>query len=269
MQSGHAAIIRPVEKREREIDARTGEVAGAPDKDRAGLRGRILGTLLTTVLLVAVLMLLRSLGVFELLEQAKDDQEGFVATFRSWGAYGVLAFLGILAIRPLTLIPGIYLAPVAALLFGPFVGGLIKVLGESIAACIAFLVTRRGLRAFFTRSEAKEGKGFWHRVGRMVERRGFLIVLALRLNLLLPYDALNYGLGLSPVRFWPYLFGTVLGILPGTLAYVALSGVAMEGNWILTALLIAGIVAMLALSIPLARDLFQETADEGKEEGPS
>jgi uncharacterized membrane protein YdjX (TVP38/TMEM64 family) len=95
--------------------------------------------------------------------------------------------------------------------------------------------------------------GLAHRIGDVVHRRGFLTVLALRLNLLLPFDGINYGLGLTPIRLPSYVLGTLVGIIPGTLAYVALSGVALGGDWRLALVIVGGILAMLLLSIPLAK----------------
>lgn len=47
------------------------------------------------------------------------------------------------------------------------------------------------------------------------------VVALLRMSPLLPFAATNYTLGLSRLSFGPYLVGTWLGMLPGTLLYVA------------------------------------------------
>jgi uncharacterized membrane protein YdjX (TVP38/TMEM64 family) len=57
-------------------------------------------------------------------------------------------------------------------------------------------------------------------VERAVARRGFQIVLLLRLSPVFPFNLLNYALGLTPVRFGPYLLASWIGMLPGTLLYV-------------------------------------------------
>jgi len=48
-------------------------------------------------------------------------------------------------------------------------------------------------------------------------------VLYLRLVPAVSFDALNYAAGLSTVRFADYLLATVIGIVPGTVAFVMLS----------------------------------------------
>lgn len=47
------------------------------------------------------------------------------------------------------------------------------------------------------------------------------VVLLLRLSPLLPLAASNYLYGLTSVALLPYVLGSWLGMLPGTLAYVS------------------------------------------------
>ena len=46
---------------------------------------------------------------------------------------------------------------------------------------------------------------------------------------------MNFGMGLTKVRFWDYLFGTGLGIIVGTFIYLFFIGTLKEvwisGNW--------------------------------------
>lgn len=227
------------------------------------VRQRIILALLFCLGFALLLLALHWIGLFDLIRSAKQDKEGFLEGFRGTGSAGVLAFLGLLAIRPLTFVPGVYLAPVAALLFGPWFGALYKVLGETLGACVAFGVARFGLARAVRRTPDPDSRRILDRLGRTLERRSFRTVLALRFNLLIPYDGLNYGLGLTRVRFWPYALGTLLGIVPGTFAYVALAGKAIEGDWIMTAVLIAGIAVMILLAIPLAKDLVRDEGTGG------
>src|SRR5436305_260501 len=51
-----------------------------------------------------------------------------------------------------------------------------------------------------------------------------------RLVPMVPFSVLNYAAGVARVRFAPYLVGTVLGVLPGTLAIVVLGDAAAGGD---------------------------------------
>ncbi|GFR44729.1 hypothetical protein Agub_g6055, partial [Astrephomene gubernaculifera] len=50
------------------------------------------------------------------------------------------------------------------------------------------------------------------------------VVFLLRLSPLVPFNLLNYGLGLTPVGLLPYVAASWAGMLPGTFAYVYLGG---------------------------------------------
>lgn len=219
------------------------------------------GALLFAVFFAAMLGTLHLSGVVAYLTQAHSDTDGFVQRFRDFGAYGVLIFLGLLAIRPLVFIPGVWLAPVAALLFGTWMGALYKVLGETLAACVAFGVTRFGLAERLGIRTNPQSRSLIARLDRALERKSFLTVLGLRLNLAIPYDVLNYGLGITRVRIVGYVLGTLIGIVPGTFVYVAMSSSALQGDWIKTALWIGGVLLMILLTIPLARQLLRESAE--------
>ena len=71
----------------------------------------------------------------------------------------------------------------------------------------------------------------------------------MRLIPVLPFTAINYGAGLTAVRRRDYALGTAVGIIPGTVAYVALGAYGLEFGWpawtaigVLGALTLAGAV---------------------------
>ena len=66
----------------------------------------------------------------------------------------------------------------------------------------------------------------WQGIEIAIEEEGWKIVGLLRLAPLIPYNILNYALGLTAVKFWAYFFASAVGILPGTLLYVSLGSVA-------------------------------------------
>jgi len=59
-------------------------------------------------------------------------------------------------------------------------------------------------------------------VDAWVQRRGVSGVIGLRLLPVVPFNALNYAFGLSSVRRREHAVGTAIGILPGSVAFVAL-----------------------------------------------
>jgi uncharacterized membrane protein YdjX (TVP38/TMEM64 family) len=107
-----------------------------------------------------------------------------------------------------------------------------------------------------------------HRTVRGVDgaiaAEGFKVVLLQRISPLVPWNALNYGLSLTGVRLRDYVLGSWLGMLPGTLLYVAAGASARSlaaalagagdrpGPW-LALLLAAGLAATAAAVALVAR----------------
>jgi uncharacterized membrane protein YdjX (TVP38/TMEM64 family) len=215
---------------------------------------------LTLLLLFSVLLALHHSGLLQGLKDPKTLQEWI----QGKGLLAPLAFMGLLALRPFTLIPSLLFSPIAFALFGLYWGTLFKVCGETLGASLAFLTARHGFRSGLTRLLQKKlsppmaAPRLRDRFGRMLARKGFFAVLALRVNLLIPFDAINYGLGLTRLRLLPFVLGTLIGIVPGTFLYLAASGAALEGDMWRTILLIGGLLLMVLLSLPLVRDMRKE-----------
>ena len=57
----------------------------------------------------------------------------------------------------------------------------------------------------------------------MTRNHGWKIVVVLRLVPLFPYTPLNYGLGLTNIKFSHYMIATFLGILPACTAFILFS----------------------------------------------
>ena len=69
------------------------------------------------------------------------------------------------------------------------------------------------------------------RVDELLRRHGLATVIGARLIPVLPFTVINYTAGLTAVRRGDYALGTALGIIPGTLAYVAIGAFGFELGW--------------------------------------
>jgi len=140
----------------------------------------------------------------------------------------------------------------AGLLFGSSTGLLLAVTATTVTAVLAFWLVR-----FATRRVVERHAG-WAAVAWVRERlarRGLLAVVSLRLIPVVPFSVMNYASGLSGVRFGAYLLGTVLGVLPGTVAVVVLGEAAAGGTPppALLAVSVAGGLLGLAGAVAAAR----------------
>jgi uncharacterized membrane protein YdjX (TVP38/TMEM64 family) len=163
-----------------------------------------------------------------------------------------LGFLAAHIAASLVFIPRTLLAIIAGLLFGTGWGIVWAELGSVAGAAAGFLVARyisSGL-IDFQRSARVTSLSAW------VERGGWRAVALLRLIPIMPHSVGNYGLGLTALPLGAYAFGSLIGQLPMTIAYVEL-GAAGEGlltggtGWIEPTL-----IGFAALSLSLAFSMY-------------
>lgn len=111
-------------------------------------------------------------------------------------------------VAPLT-VP--FAVPAAAPFLGPFPAALLAILGWTLGALVAFLISRQFGRTLVAKIiDIKK----LDRLEGFIPERGLFWSMVL-FRMLLPVDVLSYTLGLFPrVRLVPYLVATVLGIAP-------------------------------------------------------
>ncbi|WP_369333695.1 TVP38/TMEM64 family protein [Modestobacter altitudinis] len=95
--------------------------------------------------------------------------------------------------------------------------GLVLV-GGLLGALFGFGISRWLGRAAVARLISSR----WPRVDRFLTHRAFSTVLVARLLPAPPFAVVSYAAGASGVRLAPYLLGTAVGMLPGSLLYVSL-----------------------------------------------
>lgn len=146
--------------------------------------------------------------------------------FLAASSYGPLVFLAIFFIRPLLLFPNSVLMLLAGFLYGPLLGLVLAVVGETISAMVAYGIGLYfGVGLFRTEKKNKLSQYI-----DALKDNGFDAVLVMRL-ILLNVDLVSYSAGIFHVNWLPFLGATVLGSLAGTAAYV-LAGASIEGEFI-------------------------------------
>ena len=91
----------------------------------------------------------------------------------------------------------------------------LNLVGASIGAGVAFLTARYLAGDWVTR---KSG-GFLTRLIAGVDAQGWRFVALVRLVPLFPFNLTNYALGLTRIRFLPYLATSFVCMAPGAIAY--------------------------------------------------
>lgn len=145
-----------------------------------------------------------------------------VAALEAWvsgaGAAAPLIFIGLYVLATVLFLPGAVLTLAGGALFGPLWGTLYNLLGATLGAGLAFLIARH-LAGGWVQARAK---GLIARLIQGVEAEGWRFVAFTRLVPLFPFNLLNYALGLTRIRFLPYMLATLVFMLPGAVAYTYL-----------------------------------------------
>jgi uncharacterized membrane protein YdjX (TVP38/TMEM64 family) len=149
---------------------------------------------------------------------------------QSAGWWAPLLFIVVYAAGVCLFIPGTLLTGLGAALFGPYWGFLWVWIGAMLGAAGGFLIGRTLGREFAATLIGDRLKKY----DEAIERNGLATVLYLRL-VYFPFTPMNFGMGLTRVRFVDYLVGTGLGIIVGTFIFTFFIGTLKEvwtsGNW--------------------------------------
>ena len=198
--------------------------------------------------LVALIAVLFGLSLHFNIGGRIGEAREWIASFGPWGP---LVFGLIYVIAVVAAVPASALTIAAGALFGTITGVILVSIAATAGAGLAFLVAR-----YFAR-EAVQG---WlskneklTKLDRMTEEHGAVIVALTRLVPIFPFNLLNYGFGLTRVRFWTYLFWSWLCMLPGTVLYVAGTDVVVravkdrKAPWPVIAAFVAALVVLVFL----------------------
>ena len=134
----------------------------------------------------------------------------------SHGPLGVVVFLVIYAIVVILPLPAAAMSIVGGLAFGWW-GFPLSMLGSVLGAIPPYLIGRHWLRGWVLR---RMDRPRVRAADRAIADNSFVFVTLLRLTPILPFTAQNWLLGLTDVRFGAYIWATLVGLAPGTLAMV-------------------------------------------------
>ncbi|MDI6896209.1 TVP38/TMEM64 family protein [Methanocella conradii] len=129
----------------------------------------------------------------------------------SYGPLSAIAYIALHAMRPFTFLPVTPFTIAGGFIFGHAYGLLLAMLGTTSAAVITFAMSRYLFRDYVKKRLAGKYAGLDDRLNG----QGILIVAAMRMVPVIPYDAVGYLAGVSSIGFVEYLLGTLLGELPG------------------------------------------------------
>ena len=196
-------------------------------KSASGSRGKaILKAAVLFLFVVAAIAFVRYTPIKDYL-----NAEGLGLFLDTVGLWAPVVFMLIYAIGVCLFLPGTLLTGLGAAIFGAYWGFIYVWFGAMAGASVAFWIGRTLGREFAASLIGDRLKKY----DDGIERNGFATVLYLRL-VYFPFTPMNFGMGLTKVRFWDYFFGTGLGIIVGTFIFTFFIGTIKDvwasGNWV-------------------------------------
>ena len=181
--------------------------------------------------LVFVVFILAAIYVFRFTPVKNFLTRTALSNFlESTGMWAPVLFILVYALGVCVFVPGTLLTALGAAIFGPYWGFLYVWIGAMIGASASFWIGRTLGREFAASLIGDRLKKY----DDAIERNGFATVLYLRL-IYFPFTIMDFGMGITKVRFWDYFAGTGLGILVGTFIFTFFIGTLKEvwasGQW--------------------------------------
>ncbi len=170
---------------------------------------KILKITLTIMVFITILWI-----VYNILNMDIDahDIQNYVS---SYGKFAPIIYIIMFALVPLTLFPDSILAIGGGLIFGLTKGYIYTLIGALLGASLSFYISRK-LGRNFVKKLTKEKLDT---IEKMINDKGFFVVLILRLVPLFPFDIISYGAGLTSIKFRDFMFATLIGTIPGILVF--------------------------------------------------
>lgn len=194
----------------------------------------------------------------------------WLGAFRTWvaglGPAGYVLYALVYAVCVVLFIPASILTLGAGATFGVIRGTIVVVIGATIGATLAFIVARTIARRRIEAVAASDRR--FRALDRAIATEGAKIVLLVRLAVVFPFTYTNYAFGLTGVRVVPYALATLVGIVPGTLAfvYIGAAAAAASAGKVKLAVYIGGAIVALVASAFVGRIAVRAVHRAGIEE---
>lgn len=188
---------------------------------------------LTVICGVRLLIILALLGIitYVIIDSfTTKNVRRLLTEFLDWieelGFGGAILFALVYMIATVMFIPGSVLTIGAGFVFtktnggnqvaGTFIATAVVFVGASVGSILAFIVARFLLRESVSKLTLKYP--VFKAIDAAVEKNGFKILFLLRLSPLIPFNALNYILGITAASLRDYSLAS-FGLLPGTIGF--------------------------------------------------
>jgi phospholipase D1/2 len=168
-------------------------------------------------------------------------------------AWSPLIVIGAFVIGGLIVFPLTLLITATAIVFPPWAAILLSLAGALASALTLYAIGRKAMRETMRRAF----EVYVEKLRRALDRSGIIAVAAIRMVPIAPFTLVNLAAGAIDVRLRDYVLGTLLGVLPGTLALTAFGRqlrAIIENPTLENVAILCGVIAVwIVLSLVLQR----------------
>jgi uncharacterized membrane protein YdjX (TVP38/TMEM64 family) len=157
--------------------------------------------------------------------------DSIVWFLRSHPVIAPFVFVVIYAVTVVCLVPTLPLNLGAGLIWGPYWGGILTVIGASTGSAWAFLIARHLASDYLNK---KFSHSAWTWLRDEIQRKEWQAVAFTRINPIFPFGPSSYFFGLTQIRFSRYIVATILTIVPLSILFAAvgssIGGIVLDGD---------------------------------------
>ncbi len=177
-------------------------------------RKRIL--LLLAIAATVALFFIFDIGGYMTLSSLKANRDALLGLYERHKSGMIAIFIITYIVQTALSLPGAAILSLAGgAVFGAVMGTLYVNIGATVGAALAFMATRY----LFRDAVLKKFGSNLVNMNKELEQRGFNYLLFLRLVPVFPFFLINFGAGLTAISLRTFLFGTMIGIIPGSFVY--------------------------------------------------
>ena len=190
-----------------------------------------------------------------------SDVDAVIAFIRSYGAFAVVfSFLLMVFSSLVAPLPAFLITFSNAAIFGWWQGAILSWTSSMVGAGLCFAIARALGRDVV---EKYAGKGALASVEGYFTKYGSKTILVCRLLPFVSFDAVSYFAGLTPIKFWPFVWATGIGQLPATIIYSYVGGMLTGGvKYFVTALLC---IFSLSILVAIIKRIYTERQQKKKD----
>lgn len=138
-----------------------------------------------------------------------------IAWINELGWLAPVLFIITYSLATILFLPTMVLTLAGGAIFGPIIGTILNLIGASCGAAFSFLITRHLVYDWFSRKRGTK----LNKLIAGVDQKGWMFVAFLRLFPVVPFNLVNYGLGITGIGFRLYLITTIIFLIPAEILY--------------------------------------------------